>query len=36
VRLKTIFGIAHQASANAASSSLSRIDGSVSHTSIVS
>jgi hypothetical protein len=36
VRLKTIFGIAHQTSANAASSSLSRIDGSVSHTSIVS
>jgi hypothetical protein len=36
VRLKTTFGIAHQASANAASSSVSRIDGSVSHTSIVS
>jgi hypothetical protein len=36
VRLKTTFGIAHQASANAASSSLSRIDGSVSHTTIVS
>jgi len=36
VRLKTIFGIAHQTSANAARSSLSRIDGSVSHGSIVS
>jgi hypothetical protein len=36
VRVKTIFGIADQASANAASSSLSRIDGSVSHTTIVS
>jgi hypothetical protein len=36
VRLKTTFGIAHQTSPNAASSSLSRSDGSVSHTSIVS
>ncbi len=36
VRLKTTFGIAHQTSANAAPSSLSRIDGSVSHGSIVS
>jgi hypothetical protein len=36
VRLKTTFGIAHQTSANAALSSLSRSEGSVSHTSIVS
>jgi hypothetical protein len=36
VRLKTTFGIAHQMSANAAPSSLSRSVGSVSHTSIVS
>ena len=36
VRLKTTFGSAHQTSANAASGSLSRNDGSVSHTSIVS
>jgi len=36
VRLKTTFGIAHQTSANAALSSLSRIDGSVSHGSIAS
>jgi hypothetical protein len=36
VRLKTIFGIAHQTSANSAPSSLSRSDGSVYHTSIVS
>ncbi len=36
VWLKTTFGSAHQASANAASSSLSRIEGSVSQTSIVS
>jgi hypothetical protein len=36
VRLKTTFGIAHQTSANAAPSSVSRNDGSVSHTSIVS
>ena len=36
VRLKTTFGIADQASANAAPSSLSRSDGSVSHTSMVS
>ena len=36
VRLKTTFGIAHQTSANAAPSSLSRSDGSVSHGSIVS
>jgi hypothetical protein len=36
VRLKTTFGIAHQMSANAARGSLSRSDGSVSHTSIVS
>jgi hypothetical protein len=36
VRLKTIFGIAHQTSANAALASLSRSDESVSHTSIVS
>ena len=36
VRLKTTFGIAHQTSANTALSSLSRIDGSVSHTSISS
>jgi hypothetical protein len=36
VRLKTTFGIAHQTSANAAPSSFSRNDGSVSHTSIVS
>jgi hypothetical protein len=32
MRLNTTFGIAHQTSANAAPSSLSRIDGSVSHT----
>jgi hypothetical protein len=36
VRLKTTFGMADQASANAASCSLSGNDGSVSHTSIVS
>jgi hypothetical protein len=36
VRLKTTFGIAHQTSANAAPSSSSRSDGSVSHTNIVS
>jgi hypothetical protein len=36
VRLKTTFGSAHQTSANAASSSVSRSDGSVSHTNIVS
>jgi hypothetical protein len=36
VRLKTIFGIAHQTSANAALASLSRSDESVSHTNIVS
>jgi hypothetical protein len=36
VWLKTTFGIAHQTSANAAPSSFSRNDGSVSHTSIVS
>ena len=35
-RLKTTFGSAHQTSANAASDSVSRSDGSVSHTSIVS
>ena len=35
VRLKRTFGIAHQTSANAAPASLSRSDGSVSHTSIV-
>jgi hypothetical protein len=36
VRLKTTFGSAHQTSANAALGSLSRNDGSVSHTSIAS
>src|SRR5690349_23354681 len=36
VRLKTTFGSAHHTSANAARSSSSRIEGSVSHTSIVS
>jgi hypothetical protein len=36
VRLKTTFGIAHQTSANAAAGPLSRSDGSVSQTSIVS
>ena len=36
VRLKTTFGSAHQTSANLALSSVSRSDGSVSHTSIVS
>jgi hypothetical protein len=36
VRLKTTFGIAHQTSANAAPSSLSRSDGAVSHGSLVS
>jgi hypothetical protein len=36
VRLKTTFGIAHQTSAKASVSSLSRSDGSVSYTSIVS
>jgi hypothetical protein len=35
VRLNTTFGIAHHTSANAAPSSSSRIDGSVSHGSIV-